>query len=402
MRIATSQFQQRAVAIMLQQQARLSHTQQQAATGKRILSAADDPSAATRAMGLEREIAAAQQHQRNADYGYDNLAMEEDVLASVGNLLQRASESAVQGNNDTLNAEDRNLIAIELREQLGELLGLANTRTSSGEYLFTGFQGNTLPFTRDGSGEVSYNGDQGQRFLHIGPGVEVAVGDSGADVFQLIRSGNGVFRVQDDSANRGTGTIAAAAEVGDFIPDDYTLTFAQAAAGDPVTYEVLDSANNPVASGTYVSGSAIAFNGAELMVTGTPEDGDRFTTSASGHQDVFSTIRQLTEAFENAGDDAVSRAKLHNAVYRGLDELHLAAENIVEKRAGVGSRLNLAESQKDYNDAFLLTAQETLSNVQDLDYAEAVSRLQQQITGLQAAQQTYLQLQDLSLFDYLR
>jgi len=402
MRISTSQFQRRAVETMLQQQARLSQTQQQLATGKRILNAADDPSAATRAMSLEREIATTRQHQLNAEDAFDRLAMEEDVLASVTNLLQRASELVVQGNNDILNAHDRNLIAVELREQLDELLGLANTRSANGEYLFAGFQGNTMPFTQNGNGEVSFNGDQGQRFVHVGPSVQVAASDCGAEVFQLIRSGNGVFRVQDDPANTGTGVIGASTVVGDFIPDDYSLTFLQAAPEDPVTFEVLDGANNLVASGTYVSGTAIGFNGVELEVSGTPQDGDRFSVTPSGHQDVFATIGQLIEVFEMPEDDPVSRAKLHNTVTRGLDEIHLALDNIGEIRASVGSRMNLVEDQKDYTGAFLLTAQETLSNLQDLDYTEAISRLQQQITGLQAAQQTYLRLQDLSLFNYLR
>ena len=71
------------------------------------------------------------------------------------------------------------------------------------------------------------------------------------------------------------------------------------------------------------------------------------------------------------------------------------------QRARVGSRLNLVESQTEANDAFQLTATETLSNVQDLDYAEAATRLQAQAVGLEAAQQSYIKIQDLSLFKYL-
>jgi len=402
MRVSTSQLQQRAVDLMIKQQAQLSRTQQQVATGKRIVDPADDPAGATRAMGLEREIAAANQYQSNANLAYDRLAMEEDVLGNVSNLLQRVAERALQGNNDSLGADDRKLIAVELREQLGELVDLANSRSATGEYLFGGFSETTQPFTRNADGVVTYQGDQGQRRMHIGPGVDVAVNDSGAEVFQLVRSGNGVFDTQADSGNAGTAVVGATSADASFVPDDYTLTFIQATADDPVTYEVVRAGDASFSvTGTYENGGTIDFNGAKLVITGEPSGGDNFTVSPSGHQDIFSTVRQLAEAFESGADDAASLAEMHNTVNRSMEALDLASENILTTRAQVGSRLNLGESQQDYNDAFLLVAQETLASVQDLDYAEAISRLQQQITGLQAAQQTYTRIQGLSLFDYL-
>lgn len=53
------------------------------------------------------------------------------------------------------------------------------------------------------------------------------------------------------------------------------------------------------------------------------------------------------------------------------------------------------------NDAFALETATALSEVQDLDYAEAVSRLNQQLLALQASQQSFIKVQGLSLFDYL-
>lgn len=399
MRVSTSQLQRRAVDLMINQQAQLSRTQQQVATGKRIVDPADDPAGATRAMGLEREIAATNQYQSNANLAYDRLAMEDDVLGNVSTLLQRISERALQGNNDSLGADDRKLIAVELREQLGELVDLANSRAATGEYLFAGYSEKTQPFTSSADGKVTYHGDQGQRQMHIGPGVNVAVSDSGAEVFQLVRSGNGAFETQANDGNAGTAVVGATSADASFVPDDYTLTFT---AGDPTTYEVVRAGDAGFSvTGTYESGNTIEFNGAKLVITGEPADGDSFEISTSGHQDIFSTVLQLAEAFESGADDAASLAQLHNTVNRSLEALDLASENILTTRAQVGSRLNLGESQQGYNDAYLLVAQESLSNVQDLDYAEAIFRLQQQLTGLQAAQQTYTKIQGLSLFNYL-
>jgi flagellar hook-associated protein 3 FlgL len=69
--------------------------------------------------------------------------------------------------------------------------------------------------------------------------------------------------------------------------------------------------------------------------------------------------------------------------------------------SGVGAHINAIDSQKDVNDAYTLQLQQTLSSVKDLDYASAASLLNEQLLALQAAQQSFIKLQRLSLFEYL-
>ena len=394
-------MQQRALDVILDQQARLSRTQQQLATGQRILQPADDPVGATRAMGLERAISAAEQHQDNADMAQHRLALEEETLQGVTGLLQRVRELALQGNQDTLGAEDRLAIAAELEQRLEELLALANTTDAGGEYLFAGYSADTQPFGRAPSGAITYAGDQGQRFLRIGPETQVATGDSGARVFQLVRTGNGTFTTAADPANTGTGIIDLGSVAGGFVPSGYVVEITQPTPTDPLSYEVRDGGGTLVAGGTYTSGAVIAFNGAQLSIEGDPAVGDRFAVAPSDHQDILTTVAQLAEAFASAGDDPVARARLHNQVNGALGNLDNGLQNVLEVRSAIGGRLNLVDSQKDYNDAFILKAREALSAIQDLDYAEAVSRLNLELAGLQAAQQSYLRIQGLSLFNYL-
>jgi flagellar hook-associated protein 3 FlgL len=83
-------------------------------------------------------------------------------------------------------------------------------------------------------------------------------------------------------------------------------------------------------------------------------------------------------------------------------DLDQAMEGVFNVRASVGARLHALESQTEINDSVVLSHQKTLSSIQDLDYAEAISRLQLQLVGLEAAQQSYVKLQGLSLFDYIR
>jgi len=97
--------------------------------------------------------------------------------------MQRVRELAVQGNNDTYDASQRQSIGMEVQERFDSLLGFANTRNGQGDYLFAGFDTTTAPFVTTVGGDIQYVGDQGQKFIQIGDSRQVASGDNGYDVF---------------------------------------------------------------------------------------------------------------------------------------------------------------------------------------------------------------------------
>ena len=191
MRISTSWIFQQGVNAMLDQQTALAKTQQQLATGQKILNPSDDPSASTRVLELDQLIDTTQQYQRNSDYAETRLQLEETVLSEAGDILQRVRELAVRANNDTLSAGDRQAIAIEVRTNLNGLVQLANSKDATGEYLFSGNKIGTRPFTDNGAGTFTYEGDQGVRSLQIGPTRQVSVGDAGDNVFMTVDDGAG-------------------------------------------------------------------------------------------------------------------------------------------------------------------------------------------------------------------
>lgn len=400
MRISTIQLQRQQVNAILDQQSRLSETELQVATGKRILTPADDPQAAKVILDLNNTIDTTRQYQTNADRAVNRLSLEEGALEGVTTLLQRVRELAVQGRNDSLSDADRKALAVEVRERLKELIELANTRDSNGEYLFAGYSTSTRPFTTDGAGGFSYDGDQGQRFLQISPTLQVAVGDSGSEVFWAIPNGNGVFQASESLTNAGDGVVTPSSitDLGVWRANTDTYTITLNAGG---TYDVTDSGAAVVASGTYADGAAISFEGIEVTLNGTPAPGDTFTVGPSTRQDVFTTVQDLVDALEAGGGDPASRGHFGNAMGRFLLDIDQALDNVTAVRAKVGARLNAIDSQKNTNEDTILYAQQNLSQVQDLDYAEATGRLQLQLLGLQAAQQAFMQVQGLSLFNYL-
>jgi flagellar hook-associated protein 3 FlgL len=399
MRLSSLQIFQQGISAITAQQSRLTDTQQQLATGKRILTPSDDPAAASRILDISEDLRLLDQYARNGNMAQAQLSQEELVLADVGTLLQRVRELVVQANNATQSPESRRSIGTEISARSDELQALANTRDSNGEYIFAGFQADTQPFTRQGS--VTYNGDAGQRFLQLGSGSRVAVRDSGIDVFMSSLSGNGVFDVKPGSVNSGTLVAGSSTVDGSFLRDNYTVTFNQATPADPITYQVTDGAAAVVAGGPYVAGEAISFAGARIEFDGVPDDGDIFSVTSSVKQDVFSTLQSIADQLNGAGGSAADVAAINNGMGRALNNLDQAMDQVLQIRTRVGVRLNQVESQQAINEGFNLQLQSTLSDVQDLDYAEAISRFNLELTALEAAQQSYVKMQGLSLFNFL-
>ena len=397
MRVTNDTLRQAFLTSLQNTQQQLKDTQNQLASGRRVLRPSDDPLAAARIQALEASVATLGQYQRNAGLLGNRLGLEEQVLASSGNLLQRARELAVQGNNATQSDETRAAIAIELREALSNLVDLANSKDAAGRYLFGGFRQDTQPFARSGD-QVTYQGDQGQRQLQLGESRFIADVESGLEIFGLIKNGNGSFSLSADSANTGTGILGAGTVVdrSAFVVDSYSINFITA-----TDYEVRDSGGALVSAGAYAPGDVIAFAGAQVEVEGAPDAGDSFSVNPSVNQDVFATIQNLITALETPAEGPSQRAQLNTAVGQSLVDLDQALGNIVDIRADVGARLRGIDEQVAANEGFGLQLSQTLSDIRDLDYAEAISRLTQQSFGLEIAQQTFVRIQGLSLFRFL-
>jgi len=397
MRISTSLLQQLGTNSILDNQARLSKTQQQLSTGRRILTPSDDPVGATRVLDLNQSIDSLQQYTANSTAAQSRLQLEESVLQSSGDLLTRINELAVQANNATASNETRAGIASEAEQLLGELVAYANTKDGNGDYLFAGFQVGATPYSQTGM-NVSYNGDQGQRFLEIGPGRQIAVGDPGADVFNRVKNGNGTFVTAASTTNSGSGIIDTGQVVdpGQWVPDNYTITFL---AND--AYEVRDGGGAVVSSGTYTDKTAIAFRGVETVISGAPQAGDSFTVQSSTSQDIFSTLRNFIDALKTPVSGASSQAQLHSRLGSVLGDVDQALSHVLEYRTIVGSRLKAIDDQQTINDSLTLNLQQNKGAIEDLDYADATARLNMQLVALQAAQQTFTRLQNLTLFNYL-
>ncbi len=112
--------------------------------------------------------------------------------------------------------------------------------------------------------------------------------------------------------------------------------------------------------------------------------------AGTGYQDVFSTLYSLaTELEANA------------PVSDRLTELDNAIDNVLQVRSRIGARLNAIDREEQVNLAYSVQLESARSDVQDLDLAQAATDLNRQMVVLQAAQQAFVKVQGLSLFNYL-
>ncbi len=399
MRISTASYHANSLALMLKQQAELSETQNQTATGKRVNTPADDPIAMAHILELERAQSESEQYGKNADLVRSRANLEEQALADTGTLLQRVRELVLQAaNTATLTTSDRASIATEIESLGTELATIANRKDGGGEYLFAGYATLTQPFSTTASGTTRYAGDQGSRQVRISASQTITDGHSGFEVFMKVAEGNGLFATAAAAANTGSGIVDTGSVVNRaaWVRGDYTLNFTSATA-----WEVLDSGGTQIAAGSYSSGSAIAFNGIQLSVSGSPAAGDTFAVNASGTEDMFSLLGGLTDALRNSGTDAASTAQLSTALANGLQQIDQSTDHLLGIRSEVGARLAQLDTADSAREDLKIELAATLSDLRDLDYAEALTRMTQQLTGLEAAQSAYAKIAQLSLFNYL-
>ncbi|PIV92007.1 MAG: flagellar hook-associated protein 3 [Gallionellales bacterium CG17_big_fil_post_rev_8_21_14_2_50_54_146] len=400
MRISSNTIFDSNVAAMGQQQSRLMQTQQQIASGKRLSSASTDPVAATRALDITQSDAINNQQASSRVAARHTLSLAESTLQGVTTLLQDVRTAAVYAGNGTLNSSDRATLATDLSGRLQELVGLANSTDGVGNYLFSGFQSKTQPFVDTPAG-MGYFGDDGQRLAQVSATRQMAASDSGADVFMRIRNGNGTFVTQATAGNSGSGVISAGAVVNPaaLTGNNYSISFSMAAGVS--NYSVINTTTGlPVPGMTaqpYTSGQAITFDGMRLDIQGAPASGDSFAVTPSSNESVFKTISNLIATL-NA---PVVGSNLTNGLNRGINNLDNALGNVLTVRATLGLRLNEIDALQTTGEDMGLQLKQTLSQLQDVDYNKAISDLTQQQVTLQAAQKSFTQVANLSLFTYL-
>lgn len=374
----------------------INQTQNQMSSGKQFTTASQDPTAAGAVNDYTQALAQSQQYATNASSAQTNLNTEDNALTQFQAELQSLRSLALEAGNGVLSNTDRTAIATQAAQIQNSLLSLANTTNGNGEYIFSGFAAQTQPFTLSAAG-ATYNGDQGQRQIQIAAGQTVADGDNGSTVFNQIKTGNGTFTVSANAGNIGSGIIGATTVSNPAAYDNGTYSINFTAPG---TYQVMEGATL-VTTGTYTDGSTITFNGVQVTLSGQPATGDSFSLAPSGYQSVFTTVQNLVTALQTGVTTPASAASLNNSLSGAISNIDQALSHTSDVQASVGGRLNAITTQQSVATSQQTQLQQSISKLQSLDFASAITNLDQQNTTLSAALQAYTLTQGLSLFKYL-
>lgn len=317
MRVSTSQVFDSGILGIQRNQSNLFKTQNQLSTGRRVLTPADDPIAASQALVVDQSKSVNTQYLDNQGLADSQLSLVDTKLSGVIDELQNILEKSTEAGNGSLDVGQKGMIAEELKGRLQNIISLANSQDGEGLYIFSGFKSQTQPFAVTGNAGphalanpyVSYNGDNGQRKLQVSASQDMSISESGADAFMQIR---------DDQGNIvGRSMFDAIKNMIDILDPNSGVPFTQA------TYD------------------------------------------------------------------------------QALGDMQSALGNVSRIQASVGSRLSALDSLGNIGEDLNLQYQKQLSNLQDLDYAKAISSLSWQQMQLQASQQSFSQTNRLSLFNYI-
>ena len=416
MRVSTHEAFQRSLTGILNAQARVTATQEQISSGKRVNQASDDPAATASIYRLRKEIATTDHYLRNASLAEGELQLEESVFQSIESSILRVRELVITAGNGAIGFTERKNIAAEVKERLGEMLNYLNSKGANGEYMFAGHQGQIKPFAINPAGGFKFQGDEGQRSLQISSELSIAVRDSGKKIFADIPEPEN-FSTRADGANAGTGVISSGnvinqEDFSQFHPQDVQIEFVTATTftvkltPSGTNVGVTNGAQNGYSIGDpieYTPGMAIEFEGARIELSGAPQAGDDFFVESDpvANQGLLNGVDALLTGLNSIGDGPALQYQLEEMLADAVVSLDAASAVISVAHGQLGARLNVIDTAQSSNENWKLLNQTTLSELEDIDYTEVISRFSLETVALQAAQQSYARVSSLNLFQFL-
>jgi flagellar hook-associated protein 3 FlgL len=209
MKISTTLYFDRATQQLGNVQGELAKTQEQLSTGKQIVKPSDSPDKASLVTRLESELARQASYQDTLKSVNTRLQSEETALKNTSDVLARIKELSIQASSDTLAPADRQSLALEVTSLKEQILSLANTQDTNGNYLFSGSRVGQPAFGQDASGQVVYQGDQARMKVAVGDNRRMNMNMPGSDAFvKVVRTDSkgqktavGFFQALDDLSN---------------------------------------------------------------------------------------------------------------------------------------------------------------------------------------------------------
>ncbi|CAB3714295.1 flagellar hook-associated protein FlgL [Paraburkholderia rhynchosiae] len=406
MRISSTQYFNMNVTTMSDQQAQLSQLYAQISSGVSLSTPSDNPLGAAQAVQLSSTATSLAQYTTNQSTALASLQLEDTTLGSVNNVLQNIHTLVLHAGDGALNNGDRGSIATELQSLRSQLMTLANATDPRGNYLFAGYQSAAQPYTTNSAGVVTYSGDTGTPAVQITNSHVVQTGDNGISIFGSVAPIGTSAVPAATAGNTGTGVISTVSLNNPTDPtnaDTYTISFTSSTTytlsqTDPATGTVTTS--GPQA---FTAGAAITLGGQSVSISGAPNAGDSFsvTPATQGSMDVFQNLSQLISTLQSPISGGASTASFQSALTTSMTQLENTMNNVVTAQAAVGGREQEIQALQTVTQANTLQTASNLSDLTETDMVKTVGKYTMTQNALQAAQQAFVKIQNMSLFQYL-
>ena len=420
MAVSTKLFTERQLDNFSKISTRIEQNQAKIASGKALASASEDPEKAIKISSLDEKIQQTANYVKNLKTANERLGAADVALGSISNILTRLQELTIQAANDTYSINDKAMIQAEALEIRKELLSLANTHDSRGKPLFSGTTGAGMPFSEKNDGSIVYQGNGQRSFVRSTVNTTVSDSLSGAEVFYAETPGGervNYFQIIDNLISsletpahlKMSATISDSASqqiklqstdkinsfsfdlVGEFgaVKIDFTTT--NNGISDAIASINKHTALTGITAAKHQTGEGIVLNN----LSGAVEIQNFSDGSVFGDNE-----NQIIIVDQNGSEDRVVNGSLQ--VNRNIALFSAALDNVALNRSRVGSLMNQVDNSLKVNENMKDLLEISFSDLAGADLEKLITELQSLLVNRDVARQTYTNITQTTLFDFIR
>lgn len=402
-RVATDSMYRNSVYYMQRRNLELEKVNEQYNTGKKYQSAADSPSNFASTMRLEHDIAMYEQYTTNSGYALDNLTLEETSLSTINEVLDRANVLLQSGVNGSYSGTELNSISQELKEIQKQIYDLINTKTATGESIFSGGLSDIDAYIRLDNGTYKCQADCSQRFVQASSSAKIAVSDSAKNFFEHVETARSVdvkggltFSYSDYQSfesfyNRNYLT--------DTDPDTETTKNTYTVTQIGTEYAVTDYSGNEVARSA-AGAKNLNFNGLNLNLENVSGSAT-FTLATATNDNVLNTIGEAIAAIDDYNNGDKTRSEVNNILSQTQVSIRNTQLSVNTTMTSIGARQNTLDNIINANCEISDVKKEAKATISEVDLYEVTTDLTKTQTYLQMAMTSFNYVTGTSLFDYI-
>lgn len=405
MRVTTNLIFNQSSLSMQKANERYLKVQEKIAEQSDIVRPSDDPNGAGQLLRYDADTKLLEQYDQNMTLATNSLEYESVALESLNSTLDEINVRLIQTVNGANSQDDLDTLAGEMESLLASVEDLMNSKNSNGQYIFSGTNSSSPAFIKDASGKFFYAGNEAQQMSQVGDTLSIAINDSGKTVFQDAWTRNTVTAAVSSGSATLSYKITDQDAYDSFVKNNYSAVNATlndftltTTAGLPDQFAISDSSGVVLASGDYVSGEAITFNGMKFTLNGAVGSTVDITLDQPTRDNV---LNQVAAAISALRDPSLTNEQREYYRLNATTSIENTQTNIATASSSVGARINTIDNRTEYGSAKQIYNKQAQENIGGLNVYKATTELELSESALTATQLLFQRISSLSLFNSL-